>query len=131
MYMVQLTSLILKDHAAADVTFAPRDITNGVATTVSSTGVPLGDKTASFSVAKTAAGKRKVTLKVVLPVVQDVVVNGITRPTIVRAAYADITLTFDGASSTVERQDMLAAVKAMLADTTQIKPLVEDLSNPY
>jgi hypothetical protein len=129
--MVQLTSLVLKDHAAADVTFAPRDVVGGVATTVNSTGVPIGEKLASFSVSKTAAGKRKVVLKIALPVVQDVVVSGVSRPTVVRSAYADITLSFDGTSSLVERQDMLAAVKAMMADTTQIKPLIEDLASPY
>jgi len=129
--MVQLTSLVLKDHLNADVTFAPLDIVNGVATTVNSTGVPIGDKTASFAVSKTAAGKRKVTLKVVLPTVQDVVSVGVSRPTAVRAAYCNIEFSFDQTSSLVERQDMLAAVKAMLADTTQIKPLVENLANPY
>jgi hypothetical protein len=129
--MVQFTSLVLKDHSGTDVTFAPRDIVSGVATTVNSTGVPLGEKTASFSVSKTASQRRKVVCKIALPIVQDVTYSGITRPTVVRTAYADITLSFDGASSTVERQDMLAAVKAFFADTTQIKPLVEDLSAPY
>jgi len=129
--MVQLTSLVLKDHLNADVTFAPLDITNGVATTVSSTGVPIGDKTASFAVSKTAAGKRKVTLKVVLPTVQDSIVAGVSKPTVVRIAYCNIDFSFEGTSSLVERQDMLAAVKAMLADTTQIKPLIEQLANPY
>jgi hypothetical protein len=129
--MPQLANLVLKDHLAADVTFSPRDITNGVATTVSSTGVPLGEKVATFSNTKTAAGKRKVTLKITLPVVQDVVVSGISKPTVVRAAYGELTFSFADTSNTVERQDMLAAMKAMLADTTQIKPLIEDLANPY
>ncbi|DAD50111.1 TPA_asm: coat protein [ssRNA phage Gerhypos.3_19] len=129
--MTQLTSMVLKDHAGADVTFSPRDITGGVATTVSSTGVPLGDKTAVFSVTRTQAGKRKANLRIALPVVQDVVVSGISRPTIVRTAYFDGTFSFDGASNTVERQDMLAAIKAMLADTAMITPLIVDLSAPY
>jgi len=129
--MVQLTSLVLKDHANADVTFAPRDIVGGVATTVSSTGVPIAEKYASFAVSKTQTGKRKVTMKIALPVVQDVTVSGVTRPTIVRTAYADVTLSFDNTSSTEERQDLHAALKAMLADTTQIKPLIETLASPY
>lgn len=129
--MVQLTSLVLKDHAGTDLTFVPRDIVGGVATTVNSTGVPLGDKTVSFATSRASTGRRKVTFKVQLPVVQDQVISGVSRPTVVRAAYADITLTFDGSSSTIERQDMLAAVKALFADTAQIKPLVEDLSSPY
>jgi hypothetical protein len=129
--MTQLTSVVLKDHAGADVTFSPRDITGGVATTVSSTGVPIGDKTAVFSVSRTQAGKRKVNLRIALPVVQDVVVAGISRPTIVRTAYMDCTFSFDATSSTVERQDMRAAAKALLSDTAMIIPLIDDLSAPY
>jgi len=129
--MPAFTSLVLKDHLGADVTFSPRNIVNGVATTVSSTGVPLGEKFATFSNTRTAAGKRKVTLKITLPVVQDVVVSGISKPTIVRAAYCDVTFSFADTSNTVERQDMLAALKAMLADTVQIKPLIEDLADPF
>lgn len=129
--MPQLDTLVLKDHLGADVTFEPGDVTNGVATTVSSTGVPVGDKIASFSVTKTQAGKRKALLKIALPVVQDVVVAGISRPTVVRTAYAELTFSFDQTSSTVERQDALAAMKAMLADTDQIVPLITTLSKPY
>jgi hypothetical protein len=129
--MPNFTSLVLKDHAGADITFSPRDIVNNVATTVSSTGVPIGDKTASFSVTRTQSGKRKVTLKIALPIVQDVTYAGVTKPTVVRTAYFDGTFTFDGTSSTVDRQDLLAAAKAMLADSGQIQPLIVDLANPY
>lgn len=129
--MVQLTSLVLKDHAAADHTFVPRDITGGVATTVESSGVPIGEKTASFAVSKTTTGRRKITLKLVIPVVQDVVVAGISKPTVVRSAYADVTITVDSTSSTAERQDLLAYLKSFVSDDDQIKPLIEDLSAPF
>jgi hypothetical protein len=129
--MTTFTSFVLKDAAAADHTFAPRDITGGVATAVNSTGVPLGEKTVSFAVSKTTTGKRKITMKMVIPVVQDIVVAGISKPTVVRAAYADITISFDGTSNTAERQDLYAYLKSFLADTAQIKPAIEDLSTPY
>jgi hypothetical protein len=129
--MTQLANLVLKDHADADVTFVPRDIVGGVATTVSSTGVPIGDKTVSFAVNRTTTGKRKVTLKLAIPVIQDVVVAGISRPTIVRSAYVDVAFSFDPTSSTVERQDVLALTKSLLGNSGQIVPLVTDLSAPY
>lgn len=129
--MTQFTSLVLKDAANADHTFIPRDITGGVATAVNSTGVPLGEKTASFAVSKTATGKRKVTMKMAIPVVQDVVVAGISKPTIVRAAYADITITVDGTSNTAERADLYAYLKSFLSDSAQIQAAIVDLSTPY
>jgi hypothetical protein len=129
--MTQLASLVLKDHLDADVTFVPKDIVGGVATTVNTTGVPIGDKTVSFAINRTTTGKRKVTLKLAIPVVQDVVVAGISRPTIVRSAYVDIAFSFDQTSSTVERQDVLALTKSLLGNSGQIVPLVTDLSSPY
>jgi len=129
--MPAFANMVLKDHADADVTFVPRDITNGVATAVSSTGVPVGEKTASWATSKTSTGRRKVTLKLVIPVVQDVVVAGISRPTMVRAAYADVTVTFEGTSTTTERQDMRKALIAFVSNAAQIQPLIEDLAAPF
>jgi|SwirhirootsSR2_FD_contig_123_13750_length_4035_multi_15_in_0_out_0_2 hypothetical protein len=124
--------MVLKDHAAADHTFSPRDIVNGVATLVNSSGVPVGDKTVSYAITRTSgANRRKVTLKVALPIVQDTTVGGVTRPQVVRTAYADVTMTFDQTSSTAERQDALAYLSSLLANTNQIQPLVEDLSAPF
>jgi hypothetical protein len=129
--MAAFTSLVLKDHAAADHTFSPRDLTGGVATTVNSAGVPIGEKTASFAITKTTTGRRKMTLKLVLPIVQDVVVAGISKPTVVRSAYADLTVTVDATSSTAERQDLLAYLISFISETGQIKPMIEDLSAPF
>lgn len=129
--MTQLATVVLKDSLGANVSFAPRDIVNGVATTVNSSGIPLGDKTYSLATSRTQAGRRKATLKFALPVVQTETLNGVARPTVVRTAYCDVNFSFDGTSSTLERSDMLAAVKAALADTVMTVPLVQDLSAPY
>jgi len=129
--MTQLASMVLKDHADADVTFVPKDIVSGVATVVNSNGVPIGDKTASFAITRTTTGKRKITLKMVIPVVQDVVVAGISRPTVVRSSYMDATFAFDATSSTTERQDALALFTSLFKNSGQIVPLVTDLSAPY
>jgi hypothetical protein len=129
--MPQFANLVLKDNANANVTFIPRDITNGVATAINSAGVPLGEKQASFAASRTATGRRKVTLKLVIPVVQDVVVAGVSKPTVVRTSYVDVTFTVDGTSNTAERQDLLAYAKSLLADATQIAPMVTDLSAPF
>lgn len=115
--MPQLTTVVLKDNANADHTFTPNNVQGGVATLVESTGVPIGDKRITIGQNQTAQGRRKVTVKIAIPAIQDAVVNGVTRPTVVRAAYADLTFSFDGSSSTSERKDALAYIKSLMANT--------------
>jgi len=117
--MPQLTSLVLKDGAAtpANHTFAPRDITNGVATLIESTGVPIGDKKVSIALTRTQNGRQKVTMKLAVPTVQDQVISGISRPTAVRAAYCDVTFSFDQTSGTQERKDVLAYMASLFGQS--------------
>lgn len=130
--MPQLTSLVLKDGAAtpANHTFAPRDIVSGVATVIESTGVPVGDRRLSFALNRTQNGRVKVTMKMAIPVMQDQVVNGVSKPTVVRVAYSDITFSFDQTSSTQERKDVLALMASALGDAFT-KGIVADLQNAY
>lgn len=114
--MPQLTSAVLKDSANADHTFAPNDVQGGVATLVESTGVPIGDKRITIGKNQTAQGRRKVTVKLSIPTVQDAVVNGVSRPAVVRTAYADLTLSFDGSSSALERKDVISYIKSLMGN---------------
>nr|QDH88675.1 MAG: hypothetical protein H1Bulk304066_000002 [Leviviridae sp.] len=117
--MPQLNNAVLKDGATtpANHTFTPDNISGGVATLIESTGVPIGDKRLTVSLVQTSAGRRKVTMKLTIPVVQDATVNGVTRPTVVRTAYADLTFSYDGSSSLQERKDTRAYIVSALADT--------------
>lgn len=123
--MPQLQNLVLADRAATPVnhTFSPLEINNGVATVVESAGVPIGDKRFSIALNKTSTNRYKATVKFVVPIVQDEVLNGITRPTVVRT-YIDATFTFDNTSTEQERKDAvgmfadsLAASKVLVNDT--------------
>lgn len=128
--MPQLTTVVLKDHAAADHTFTPQSSTAGVSTLVESTGVPLGDRRITVSGSTTPQGRRKATMKLVIPIVQDSLVNGISRPTIVRVAYANLDFSFDPGSNTDERADVRAFVKSLL-DNTMIASTVDSLASLY
>lgn len=128
--MPQLTSVVLKDNANTDQTFAPKGIVSGVATLVKSNGVPVGNQILTMAHSRTQTGREKISIKVKVPVIQDVVVGGISRPTEVRASFADIVLTFDGTSSTAERADTLAYVKSLMA-TTFTRSVVVDLEDIY
>lgn len=112
--MPQLATAVLKDSANADHNFTPNGIPGGVASLVESTGVPIGNKSLTIALNKTSAGRYKATVKFILPVVQDAVVSGVSRPTVVRAAYADLTFSFDGTSSPLERKDAIAYLKSLL-----------------
>lgn len=130
--MPQLTNIVIKDGAAtpADHTFVPRDIRDGVATVVETTGTPVGDSRISFALGRTANGRQKVTIKFVRPVVQDQIVNGISRPLAVRAAYADITFSLDSTSGRQERKDVLKMMASLLGHAFT-EAVVADLQNVY
>ncbi|DAD52040.1 TPA_asm: coat protein [ssRNA phage Zoerhiza.2_29] len=105
--MAAFASVVLQDHAAVDVTFLPRNLEGGIATFVSSDGVPVNDKKITLNMGRpSATGRRKVNIKIAIPVVQDVVVAGVSRPTVVRTAYADMTFQFESTSSLTERADI-------------------------
>lgn len=116
---MQFAPIVLTDSTGTTKDFVPRDITNGVATAIRSNGVPIADKRISISQSRTAGnGRAKVQVKLAIPVVQDVVVNGVSRPTVVRTAYADLTLTFDQTSNAAERADVRSYLYSFLVSGT-------------
>lgn len=129
--MAAFASVVLKNAADVDVTFAPRDINNGVALLVKSDGVPVGEKRLVLTMARpTASGRRKVSFKIVVPIVQDVEVAGVTKPTVVRTAYADVVFQFDSTSSATERNDIRDHVRTLL-NTTFAELAVDSLEGPW
>lgn len=128
--MPQLTSVVLTDGTDSH-TFQPRGVDNsGIATLVESTGVPIADKRLTISRSRTTQGREKVAIKFVLPVVQDVVVAGVSRPTVVRAAYANLDFSFDGASTTEERNDVRNMLTDLLAENVSAS-IIGDLETLY
>lgn len=121
--MPQFQTVVLKDNSGADHTFAPRDITSGVVNLAESTGVPIADRRLSASVTRTGQGRRKLTFKMAIPVVQDSVINGVSRPTVTRSAYADVTLSFDETSSKAEREDLRSFVSELFGPAAK-QPMI-------
>ncbi len=128
--MPQLTSVVLKDGVLANHTFSPRGIANGVATLVNGTGVPVADKKVTASHTRTTTGREKIVLKLDLPIVQDVTVNGVTKPTPVRRAFFECSFSVDGTSSTAERADVLGYAWDLLGSAF-VRDLVVDLGDLY
>lgn len=112
--MPQFAPVILKGYLDAPTTFSPGDIVQGVATLLNRSGVPIADQKVTFSSTQTPTGRQKVAIKFAVPIVQDATVNGVTRPTVVRTAYAELNFSFDGASSVSERAAMRNYVSTLL-----------------
>lgn len=115
--MPQLASITLDGLAGADHVFLPRDITNGVATLVNTlvSGAVIGDERLTVSVVSTTSGKQKVTLRLAVPKVQDVVIGGISRPTVVKTAYAELTFSSDATGSADDRGEIVLLVRSLLS----------------
>lgn len=129
--MPQLAPVVLKDGAEVDRTFAPRDISGGVATLVRSTGVPIGDERLVVQHTRTPTGREKVSFKLVLPQVQDVVVSGVSKPTVVRTAFFDAVFTFDQTSSETDRDHAIGYAWSLLGNLGMTRKLVVDLEHLY
>lgn len=112
--MATLQNVVLTDRTPVTPvahTFVPRNVLNGTGLCVETAGVPVGEALLTVSMRKTAS-KFRGKLTLTRPVVQTQVINGISYPIVVRVAYASTDLTFDPASTTQERTDMMG----MLAD---------------
>jgi len=132
--MAARTNLILTDRATTPVDhiFTPDGTdANGVHLFSNKVGVP-----ASFSKfsAKLSPGKGKAraTLKLVVPITQTQVINGVSNPVVVRTAYGEVSLTFDMLSTAQERADLVGMLASSLLESqTQIDDMVVNLSDIY
>jgi hypothetical protein len=124
--MPQLGNLVLTDRAATPVnhTYTPRDIVNGVASVVESTGIPIGDNLFTASLTKTSGGRYKAVLKGTFPVVQTQTINGVSTPVVVRTTYAELTFSFADTSALQERKDALGLMASSLDPA---KALINDM----
>lgn len=133
--MAQLANLVLTDRKTTPVnhTFTPRDIVNGTATVVESAGIPLGDSRVSFSMNRTNGSNRyKPVVKFTMPVLQTETINGVSKPVVVRTAYAELTLNFDATSTDQERKDLVGMVQSSLnASQTMMMDVLVNLQGVY
>jgi hypothetical protein len=133
--MAQLANLVLTDRTTPTPvahTFTPRDIVGNVATLVESSGVPLGDNRVTLTMKRTPSGRYKPSLQFTFPVIANEIVNGVARPTVARVAYADITFSFDAASTEAERANAVGQVEwALKAATALVNSTLVKLEGVY
>jgi len=128
------TNLVLKDRAATPVshTFSPDgDDANGVHIFSEKVGVPAGYSRYTGSLRQTN-GRFRAQLKLAVPVTQTQVINGVSSPVVVRTAFIEVGMTFDGLSSEQERADAIGMmVDSLLPVQTQINDMIVKLSDIY
>lgn len=132
--MPALANVILTDRASTPVnhTFAPRDLSNGVAVLVESTGVPVGDSVYTISLRKTVGSRYKVTSQLTVPIVQTETINGIASPKVVRQTIVKCTFDFEGTSTEQERKDAVGMfASSLLASNTFCNDINTKLQAPY
>lgn len=96
-----------------------------------SSGVPVGDMRYSLSTRKTAA-RRRISVRLVIPVVQTQTINGISTPVVVRTAFANVDFNFDATSTTQERKDLVGMLASSLdSSKTLVDKTLVDLEGIY
>jgi len=133
--MPQFQPVTIKDGQNPPVahSFKPREISGGVATLIESTGVPIGDRRITMSVNRTSTGRVKLVMKFTFPVVDNAVVNGVARATVLRTNYAEVNFNFDSTSTAAERADVASLVNNFFlgANNPMIGGVVVDLEGIY
>jgi hypothetical protein len=117
---MNLGNLTLVGPGAVNWVFKPGFSVGGEATFIKSNGVPLADKTLKIKTTRTPTGRVKVTYNLSIPVVQDMEVAGVTRPTVVRTAYFTGTFSADQTSSTTERMEILELIDYLIGSDESI-----------
>lgn len=116
--MPAFQNLVLADRASPVVnhTFGPTliDPKTGIAVLSEQTSVPIGNPTYTIDRKLTTAGRYRIRANLKVPVIQEEVVSGISRPVEVRAAHATVELSFSNQSTEQERKDAVGMLASSL-----------------
>lgn len=132
--MPQLQNVVINDRKATPVahTYTPRDIVANVGTVVEAGTVPIGNNSLSVSLRKTPQGKYKGELRMVSPIVQTQIINGVSTPVVVRTSYVNLECTFDSTSTEDERKDAIGLMaNALGASVVLVNDTLVKLQGVY
>lgn len=132
--MPELTTITVNDRETTPVahTFIPsRSLPEGVSVFLRSGDSPSGREKLTISL-RSAEEKSKVRIVFAIPTVVDETINGIVRKSVLRTAYADLTLTYDNLSTLQERKNLVGMLANLLASSqTAVDGVVTQLDNFY
>jgi hypothetical protein len=125
--MPNMATIDLIGLLGAHSLFEPVNIVGGEATFVKSTGVPLADQTIKMKASRTPSGRVKVDAKITIPIVQDMTVNGVTKPTVVRTSYFNCTWNASADSTVDERFHLMILAKDLVGQDGTSIAMFKDL----
>lgn len=123
--MPALQNVILTDRTPvtpANLTFVPRDSSDGVGKVVNNAGVPIGEKQLTVSMKNTGT-RFKGEARLTLPVVVTETINGVSSPKVVRTNFINVSVSWDPASTEQERTDAVGLMASALGTS---KVLIND-----
>lgn len=119
--MPQLINVVVNDRTtptAVAHTFVPYGRKgDNVGILVENGSSPIANNVLTLSQYETAGGRRNAFVKLVLPVVANETINGITSPKLIRTAYVDLKLSFDKMSTEQERNNAVGMLMNALDPT--------------
>jgi len=131
--MPALTNVVLTDRTPVTPvahTFSPSGFVGGVGTLAENSGMKLGESTFSISRKKSANNRYKPAMKLVIPVIVNETINGVTVPSIARVAIANVEFSFDEKSTKQERDNLVGMLYNSLAKgTTFVDKVAVDLED--
>lgn len=118
--MPAIAAITLDGNAGVDHVFTPKfaDVSKSLVQWNKAGSAPVGDEKLTFSVNRSQAGAQKVTIKMVLPKTQDVEIGGLTRPTVVRTSYIEMSFVSSDTAPIDDRYEMLELARSILNNTT-------------
>lgn len=130
--MPQASTITINDRESTPVAhvFTPDSEKDGVWTFREITGVPVGENMLTNSL-KRSTGKIRVRTQIKCPIVQTETVNGISAPTVIRASYGSIELTFAETSTLQERKNLVGLLANALSAAQATLNLVHTENQQY
>jgi hypothetical protein len=115
--MPALTPITLNGVNGADHVFKPFGTDpQGVATFRKAGSTPVADESLTMSLRKTPQGKYRWLMKIDVPKVQDVTINGVTKPSVIKRGVVTLDITTESTHSAEERGELLDLVRSALTD---------------
>ncbi|DAD52734.1 TPA_asm: coat protein [ssRNA phage SRR7976323_2] len=132
--MPALTTITVNDRETTPVAHAyvpSRRSNDGVNTFLRTGDSPAGREKLSISL-RSSSDKTKARIVLAMPTVVDETINGVVRKSVIRTAYADLTLTYDNLSTLQERKNLVGLVANLLATSqTAVDTVVTQLDDFY
>lgn len=130
--MAQRASFAVLDRETTPLshTFVPRTTQDSSVVLFAETAtVPIGERVFTISTRKTGT-KYRTRIKLESPVLVTEVINGVSRPSVPRISYADLTFTFEDTSTAQERRNTVGMfANALAASQVMINATLVDLES--